>query len=208
MGGVGTVPGPSISQALASCRAQPGVAAVGQPVVATWSRAAAGDTPAQHTEGACVGFGRLLCVESAVFSGIINDNRREKELSLSCLLFHQSCSLFACSAARCPASLFIKSLHLAQTKSQSSGCSLVHIPTGVRAGAPRQGWGRGTVSTAPWGSADGSGLLPCSGARAADCPGPISSCGAAGACGRMPRFVHLWLCFCFRAVGSILTQLM
>lgn len=84
-----------------------------QPVMPTWRRAAAGDTTAHHREGACAGFGRLLCVESAVFSGVINGNRRKKELLLSCLLLHQSCSLFACSAACYPASLFIKSLHLA-----------------------------------------------------------------------------------------------
>ena len=58
------------------------------------------------------GFGRLLQGESAAFSGIINDDCRKEELLLSCLLFHQPRSLFSCSAARYPASLSIKSLHL------------------------------------------------------------------------------------------------
>lgn len=73
--------------------------------------AAAGDAAARHMEGSSVGLGRSHVGLPAV-SGIGNNNGRKEELLLSCLLFHQSRSLCACSAARCPASLFIKSLHV------------------------------------------------------------------------------------------------
>lgn len=83
---------------------------------------------------------------------------------------------------------------------------------GVRVGAPWQGWGRVTVSTAPWGSADSSSLLPCSGARAADCRGPFPAAGQGVPLEERANvpFCSLlgFVCVCFRAVGSILAQLM
>lgn len=71
-----------------------------------------GHCPPPGSSSCATGFVRLSHVESAAFSGIINDGCRKEELLLSCLLFHQPRSLFSCSAARYPASLSIKSLHL------------------------------------------------------------------------------------------------